>query len=135
MTDWTNIPPNPLTNLEAQIRAHWAEHRPKMVAALEAAGKLEQAIAQAAEDTKEAVINHTAENGKGRNSAEVFFEAWELYRNEWAFLPAEEEANDDNEEEDELDRLLAERTAEFEAFIRERSQPLDFDDEDEDDEA
>jgi hypothetical protein len=98
----TNVNPNPLTNLDQTIRAHWLEFRPKMCAALEAEGKLDAAIAAAARRTSDAVLDLV---GKG---TPLLF-AWEQMREEWAILPAEEDEAEilidvepDEEEEDEV---------------------------------
>jgi hypothetical protein len=106
-TEWegrlTNVSPNPLTNLEQTIRAHWLEFRPKMCADLEAEGKLDAAIDAAARRTSDAVLDLV---GKG---TPLLF-AWEQLREEWAILPAEEdeeetlmdvEPDDDDDDEDE----------------------------------
>jgi len=66
------------------IEAHWREHRPKMVAALEAQGRLESSIERAAEQTAE------AESAAIRNGLHAH-EAQEMYRSVWAFLPSEED--------------------------------------------
>lgn len=58
------VPLNPFTTLKADIRAHWAEHRPQMFAWLQASGQLEQAIETAYELTDEAVVALTS-GGRG----------------------------------------------------------------------
>lgn len=84
---------NPLTNLDAQIRAHWEKYRPKMVARLKAEGKYDQAVRAATALTVDAVISYTP--AEPMNGGQRFWMAWELFRNEWAFLPAEEDVPDD----------------------------------------
>jgi hypothetical protein len=81
--------PNPLYKLDEDIAAHWEEHRPKMTKRLKAAGQFEQAVKTAAALTTEAVITYYPP--KGGNMGMAFWEAWELFRNEWAFLPTEED--------------------------------------------
>lgn len=73
---------NPLTNLEKTIREHWAEHRPQMVANLQAAGTLDKAVETAVTLTEEAVFALTS---KGT----PLLAAWEAVREEWAILPSE----------------------------------------------
>jgi hypothetical protein len=101
MIDYTSIPPNPLTNLSQQIRAHWARYRPKMFAEMEVGGTLEAAIDHAARQTEEAVFDYVSRNSKEMNPAQAFFTAWEIFREEWAFLPAEEGFAEDDEDEEE----------------------------------
>ncbi|MGD9099725.1 MAG: hypothetical protein PVF45_04540 [Anaerolineae bacterium] len=85
----TNKTTGPLAGLEETIRRHWQTHRPGMCADLEARGELEGAIRQAAENTRGAVAQLT---GEGMH----FLEAWESVREEWAILPAEEDADVDD---------------------------------------
>jgi hypothetical protein len=92
--------PNPLTDLNAQIRAHWEKYRPNMVARLKAMDAYDRSVATAVTLTEEAVLSYRP-NRQG-NEAQKFWEAWELFRNEWAFLPAEEDVPDS----DELDPAL-----------------------------
>ncbi len=116
-----HIPDNPLTDLPGQIRAHWAKYRPNMTARYAAAGTLDERIANAARQTEEAVTGYVA-SATDMKPAEAFWVAWEMFRNDWAFLPAEV----DEEAEAELDRELAARYAWL-------NQP-DDDEEDEEDE-
>lgn len=84
---------NPLTDLEDKIRAHWQKYRPRMSARLKAAGRFDELARQAAALTTEAVLEHI-DKSTAPNSAQRFWEGWELYREEWAFLPAEEDTPD-----------------------------------------
>ena len=86
---------NPLTNLDAQIRAHWEKYRPNMVARLKAEGKYDRAVRIAAALTVEAVLSYTP--AEPMNGGQAFWQAWELFRNEWAFLPDEEDLPDSGE--------------------------------------
>lgn len=108
MTD-LNLPPhNPLTTLRQDIRAHWRKYRPQMTARLEAEGTLNERIEAAAKETEEAVLSYVAKaQGTSLTPAQAFWQAWEIYREEWAFLPAER----NEEEEAELERELAARYA------------------------
>jgi hypothetical protein len=105
MTDYQNIPQNPLTNLRQQIRDHWTKYRPTMYAEMEANGTLDEAIENAAQLTEEAVTDYAAKPPEGMSPAQAFFAGWELFRNEWAFLPAEEgwDETDEDEEDPELE--------------------------------
>ena len=69
-------------NWIAQARQHWREHQPKRFKALKESGQLEQALAQAAEATAEA-MQRLADEGFDRD------QAWEMVRQEHLF-PAEE---------------------------------------------
>lgn len=106
MTDLNQIPNNPLTTLRRDIRAHWQKYLPQMTARLEEDSELDQRIEAAAHQTEEAVLSYV-EKAQGTNltPAQAFWQAWEIYREEWAFLPAER--NED--EEAELDRELEAR--------------------------
>lgn len=83
-------------------RAHWKEHRPKMYRELKAKGQLEQALQRAAENTLEAkyqIIDHLREVNTPPQDFEervkfenmIAHQAWELVREEWIFLPSEED--------------------------------------------
>ena len=74
----------PFTSLGRQIVRHWREHRPKMVAKLESTGHLQQAL-EAAE-----YLTLTAE-AEAVQSGMTPDQAREMYREEWAFLPTEED--------------------------------------------
>jgi len=81
-----NPSPNPLTNLEADIRAHWTKHLPQMTAQLQARGELDAAVARAAQQTRDEMIDLMP--------AMDFWAAWELVREKYAFLPAEPEPDE-----------------------------------------
>lgn len=76
---------NPLTGLKEKIRRHWAEFRPKMFQDLQAKGKLESALEAAEAQTVEAVLGAMA------NQHLRVHEAFELFAQEWAYLPSEDE--------------------------------------------
>lgn len=71
-------------SLGIQIRRHWLEHRPKMAAQLQAAGKLDAAVYAAEQLTLDAEAT-AIYNGMAPDQAR------ELTREEWAFLPSEED--------------------------------------------
>ncbi len=68
----------------AQARAHWKEHLPKMFARLEKAGKLEQALAEAADATARDLRALTTQGA-------TWQEAWEQVRETYLFPPEEPE--------------------------------------------
>ena len=73
-----------LGSLGVQIRRHWLEHRPKMAAELQTAGKLDAAVYAAEQLTLDAEAT-AIRNGMAPDQAR------ELTRGEWAFLPCEED--------------------------------------------
>jgi hypothetical protein len=73
----------PLCSLGIQIKAHWKRHRPKMYAELEKAGKLEESVYQAQERTSDLMDSLLDQKLS-------YDQAWEMAREEWAFLPSEE---------------------------------------------
>jgi hypothetical protein len=68
------------------VERHWREHRPRMVAALEAEGRLQQAIEDAAERTVAAEASLIQQGVPP-------WEAEARMREEWAFLPAEDDVS------------------------------------------
>ncbi len=74
----------PLTSLGMQIEAHWRKYRPKMVAELERAGQLRESVYAAQEATSD-LMDKLLDKGLSHE------QAWELAREEWAFLPSEED--------------------------------------------
>lgn len=76
-----------LNSLGIQIERHWREHRPKMVKALDASGHLSQAL-HAAQNLTLTAEAHAMQAGMTPDQAR------ERFREEWAFLPAEEDVPD-----------------------------------------
>jgi hypothetical protein len=72
----------PLLSLGLQIKAHWKQHRPQMYADLEKSGHLAESVHAAQERTKD--LMDRLDKGLPHH------QAWELAREEWAFLPSEE---------------------------------------------
>ncbi len=70
--------------LAPQVKAHWLAHRPNMSAALERAGLLNESVQTAADLTSDAMAQ-AIEQGQS------YDQAWETLREEWAFLPSEED--------------------------------------------
>ncbi len=79
-------PPFPLNSLGLQIKAHWRKYRPRMYAELKRAGTLDEAVWQAQEQTGEAMYQLVVEKKVPHD------QAWEMIREEWAFLPEEDDA-------------------------------------------
>ena len=75
----------PLGSLGHQIEDHWKQHRPKMYADLERVGELRQSVHAAQELTGEALYDLTVVKKVPHD------QAWELVKEEWAFLPTEED--------------------------------------------
>ena len=86
--------PVKLDGLAREIKAHWKAHRPQMYAALEQSGELDRS-AQAASDRTGDALGRLIEEGMD------YDKAWELVREEWAFLPAEPRPEPREEEEPE----------------------------------
>lgn len=74
--------------LVVQIAHHWETYRPKMSRALKAAGTFDDSVRQAALMTSDATYDLVTKHGLTHDQAR------ELVREEWAFLPEE----DDNPE-------------------------------------
>ena len=74
-----------LGGLGMQIEAHWKEYRPKMYEALRQAGTLRASVYAANELTANALDNLLFVKKMPYDMA------WELVREEWAFLPDEED--------------------------------------------
>jgi ubiquinone/menaquinone biosynthesis C-methylase UbiE len=68
-------------SLGLQIKAHWKKYRPEMYRALKKAGALDEAVSQAEELTADALYRLTVEQRL------PYDQAWEMVREEWAFLP------------------------------------------------
>ncbi len=74
-----------LTPLGHQILEHWKRYRPTMVAKLEQANRLQQAIFAAQELTGNLLYELTAVRKM------AYQPAWEIATREWAFLPDEKD--------------------------------------------
>jgi hypothetical protein len=77
-------PQNYLGLLGQKIKWHWQEHRPRMYRELEQSGQLHQALQDAQGLTSDA-LHRLLQQGV------PYGQAWESVREEWAFLPSEEE--------------------------------------------
>lgn len=72
-------------SLVVQIAHHWETYRPKMSRAMKAEGTFEESVQAAALLTSEATYEAMTAHGLNPDQAR------ELMREEWAFLPAEDE--------------------------------------------
>jgi hypothetical protein len=72
------------SSLGLQIKAHWQKYRPRMCAELEREGRLDEAVQQARDLTSEALA-------EALQKGVPYHQAWESVREEWAFLPSEED--------------------------------------------
>jgi hypothetical protein len=79
----------PLGSLGIQIREHWKRHCPQMYAELEKSGHLDESVSAAQEQTSD--LMYELQNGPRKLD---YHQAWELAREEWAFLPSEEAVPD-----------------------------------------
>ncbi len=75
---------DPLGSLGLQIKDHWKKYRPQMHAELEQAGDLTESLHAAQERTKD-LMESLLDKGLPHH------QGWELAREEWAFLPSEED--------------------------------------------
>ena len=73
----------PLGSLGLQIKAHWKKYRPQMSAQLQREGKLEESVYAAQELTSDLMDSLL-------DKKLSYHQAWELAREEWAFLPSED---------------------------------------------
>ena len=83
----------PITGYGMMAERHWREFRPKMVRELEAQGKLEEALYEAQKRTLDEmeVIMERLETGQGMTVQRSKDVAWEMVRERYILLPAEEE--------------------------------------------
>ena len=72
----------------SQARSHWRQFQPTKFRQLQAAGKLDQALRQAAERTHREMLE-LEENGYR------FHEAWEMVRERYLFPPEEKPTKDE----------------------------------------
>ncbi len=93
----------PLGSLGLQITAHWKKYRPQMYAELEKSGHLLPSVYAAAELTSD--LMYDLQNGPSKLP---YQEAWELAREEWAFLPSEKDEPSHNVNPSELQSQLSE---------------------------
>jgi len=81
----------PLTQYGRMAEKHWREHRPKMVRELERTGRLHQMLLEAEEKTKDEMVTLSSELRKqGLTPQQAHDRAWEMVRQRYILLPAEE---------------------------------------------
>ena len=81
----------PLTQYGRMAEKHWREHRPEMVRELEKKGILHQMLLEAEEKTKDEMATLRLELMKqGKTAQQANDQAWEMVRERYILLPAEE---------------------------------------------
>ena len=80
-----------LTQYGRMAEKHWREHRPKMVRELERKGLLRQMLLEAQEKTKDEMATLRLDLMKqGKSAQQANDQAWEMVRERYILLPAEE---------------------------------------------
>ena len=80
-----------LTQYGMMAEKHWREHRPKMVRELEAKGQLQEMLLEAERKTKDEMAGlRTRFIRQGLTPQQAHDRAWEMVREEYILLPAEE---------------------------------------------
>ena len=82
----------PLTGYGLMAKRHWTEFRPQMVRKLEAKGTLMEALFEAQETTLDEmeVLTRKLETGQKLTPQQAHDQAWEMIREKYILLPAEE---------------------------------------------
>jgi hypothetical protein len=82
-----------LTQYGLMAEKHWREFRPRMVRELEAHGRLQEALLEAEEKTKDEMYDLTARlMAQGLTAQQAHDQAWEIVREEYILLTPEETA-------------------------------------------
>jgi len=82
---------NTLTQYGMMAEKHWRKHRPKMVRELEAKGQLQEMLLEAERKTKDEMAElRTKFIQQGLTPQQAHDRAWEMVREEYILLPAEE---------------------------------------------
>ena len=80
-----------LTQYGRMAEKHWREHRPKMVRELERQGLLQRMLLEAEEKTKDEMVTLRTElMRRGATAQQAHDQAWEMVREKYILLPAEE---------------------------------------------
>jgi len=80
-----------LTQYGRMAEKHWREHRPKMVRELERKGLLQRMLQEAEEKTKDEMVTLRTElMRRGATAQQAHDQAWEMVREKYILLPAEE---------------------------------------------
>lgn len=82
----------PLSGYGLMAERHWREFRPKMVRELEVEGKLQEALFEAQERTLDDMIPLSSKlrEEQGLTHQQARDQAWEMVRESYILLPAEE---------------------------------------------
>jgi len=81
---------NRLTQYGLMAERHWREHRPRMVAEMERTGKLQQMLLDAEEKTKDEMDTIRRQLiQQGLTPQQAHDRAWEMVREKYILLPAE----------------------------------------------
>ena len=82
-----------LTQYGLMAEKHWREFRPRMVRELEAHGRLQEALLEAEEKTKDEMYDLTTRlMAQGLTAQQAHDQAWEMVREEYILLTPEETA-------------------------------------------
>jgi hypothetical protein len=82
-----------LTQYGLMAEKHWREFRPQMVKELEAHGRLQEALLEAEEKTKDEMYDLTTRlMAQGLTAQQAHDQAWEMVREEYILLTPEETA-------------------------------------------
>ena len=82
-----------LTQYGLMAEKHWREFRPRMVKELEAHGRLQVALLEAEEKTKDEMYDLTTRlMAQGLTAQQAHDQAWEMVREEYILLTPEETA-------------------------------------------
>ena len=82
-----------LTQYGMMAEKHWRQFRPQMVRELEAGDRLQEALLEAEEKTKDEMYDLTTRlMAQGLTAQQAHDQAWEMVRQEYILLPPEETA-------------------------------------------
>ena len=82
-----------LTQYGLMAEKHWREFRPRMVKELEAHGRLQEALLEAEEKTKDEMYDLTRRlMAQGLTAQQAHDQAWEMVREQYILLTPEETA-------------------------------------------
>lgn len=85
--------PITLTQYGLMAEKHWRQFLPKMVRELEAHGRLQEALLEAEEKTKDEMYDLTTRlMAQGLTAQQAHDQAWEMVRQEYILLTPEETA-------------------------------------------
>ena len=80
-----------LTQYGMMAEKHWRQFRPQMVRQLEAGDRLQEALLEAEEKTKDEMYDLTTRlMAQGLTAQQAHDQAWDMVRQEYILLPPEE---------------------------------------------